>query len=54
MLFSKALGKNVAVGVIACNDRSYDSRRWWHYSAGLRAVIGEMMVYVYALFFSLT
>lgn len=53
MLFSKALGKKVAVGVIACSDRSYDARRWWHYSSGLRSVIGEAMVYVYALFFSL-
>jgi hypothetical protein len=53
MLFSKALGRNIAVGVIACNDRSFDSQRWWHYSSGLRMVIGEALVYIYALFFSL-
>ena len=53
MLFSKALGKHIAVGVIACNDRSFDSLRWWHYSSGLRTVIGEALVYIYALFFSL-
>jgi hypothetical protein len=53
MLFSKALGKQIKVGVIACPVRSYDSRRWWHYSEGLRNVIGEALVYVYALFFSI-
>jgi hypothetical protein len=53
MLFAKALGKNVSVGVIACNDRSYDSRRWWHYSAGLRMVTGETLAFVYGILFSL-
>jgi hypothetical protein len=53
MLFSKALGKNVSVGVIACHDRSYDSRRWWHYSVGIRTVIGEGLAYIYGLLFSL-
>jgi hypothetical protein len=53
MLFAKALGRNVTVGVIACSDRSYDSRRWWHYSAGVRMVSGEGLAYIYGLLFSL-
>jgi hypothetical protein len=53
MLFAKALGRHVSVGVIACHDRSYDSRRWWHYSAGIRMVTGEGLAYIYGLLFSL-
>jgi hypothetical protein len=53
MLFAKALGRNVIVGVIACGDRSYDRRRWWHYSAGVRMVTGEGLAYMYGLLFSL-
>jgi len=54
MIFSRALGSKCSVGVIACDDRSYDSHRWWHYSSGLRTVVGEALVYVYALFFAMT
>jgi hypothetical protein len=53
ILFAKALGKKIDVGVIACNDRSYDSRRWWRYSAGVRMVTGEGLAYVYGILFSL-
>jgi hypothetical protein len=52
LIFSRALGHACTVGIIACKDRSYDNRRWWHYSSGLRIVVGEAMVYVYALLFA--
>jgi uncharacterized SAM-binding protein YcdF (DUF218 family) len=51
LLFEKALGKNVAVGIIAVPNPDYDSRRWWHYSDGVREVIGESIAYIYARFF---
>jgi hypothetical protein len=53
MLFAKALGRHISVGVIACHDLSYDSRRWWHYSSGIRMVTGEGLAYLYGLLFSL-
>jgi hypothetical protein len=53
MLFAKALGKRVSVGVIACHDRTYDSRHWWHYSSGVRTVTGEGLAYIYGVLFSL-
>ena len=48
LLFEKALGKSVTVGVIALADREYDEQRWWHYSQGVRTVIDEALAYVYA------
>jgi uncharacterized SAM-binding protein YcdF (DUF218 family) len=48
LLFQKALGKGVAVGVIALEARDYDERHWWHYSQGVRILIGEVLAYAYA------
>jgi uncharacterized SAM-binding protein YcdF (DUF218 family) len=50
-LFEEALGKNVRVGIIAVPNPDYDARRWWHYSDGVREVIGESIAYIYARFF---
>jgi hypothetical protein len=51
LLFRKALGPGFAVGVIALEDREYDSRRWWRSSEGVRDVLGEAIAYIYARFF---
>jgi uncharacterized SAM-binding protein YcdF (DUF218 family) len=51
LLFQKALGKDVRVGIIAVPNPDYDERHWWHYSEGVRAVLGECIAYVYAGFF---
>ena len=51
LLFKKALGKNVAVGIIAVPNPDYDARHWWRYSDGVREVIGESIAYIYARFF---
>ena len=50
LLFQKALGSTVKVGIIACPDSYYDSRRWWASSEGVRTVTGEGLAYVYARF----
>ena len=50
-LYRKALGQNVAVGVIAVSDPNYNSTRWWRYSEGVREVMGESIAYIYARFF---
>ena len=48
LLFQKAFGNNVAVGVIAVPNPDYDARRWWRYSDGVRDLIGESIAYIYA------
>jgi uncharacterized SAM-binding protein YcdF (DUF218 family) len=51
LLFEKALGKNVTVGIIAVPNPDYDWRRWWSYSEGVKAVGSEALAYVYARLF---
>jgi hypothetical protein len=51
LLYQKAFGKNVAVGVIAVSNPDYDPTQWWRYSDGVREVIGESIAYIYARFF---
>ncbi len=50
LLFSRALGPAVAVGVIAIEDRDYDPKRWWKTSAGVRSLVDETVAYLYARF----
>jgi DUF218 domain len=50
LLFQKALGDKVAVGVIAVPNPDYDAKHWWRYSEGVREVISESAAYVYARF----
>jgi hypothetical protein len=51
LLFQKAFGKQVTVGIIAVQNPDYDGKRWWRYSEGVREVMGESIAYVYARFF---
>jgi len=48
LLYQKALGGRVNVGIIAVADRDYDASRWWTSSLGVRAVTGEWVAYGYA------
>ena len=48
LLFQKALGSSVKVGIISVPHPDYDSRRWWKYSQGVRSVMGECIAYAYA------
>jgi len=50
LLFEKALGHDVAVGVIAVANPDYDSRHWWRYSQGVKEVVSEGAAYLYARF----
>jgi uncharacterized SAM-binding protein YcdF (DUF218 family) len=51
LVFQKALGDTVAVGVIAIPSPDYDAKHWWRYSDSVREVIGESIAYIYARFF---
>jgi uncharacterized SAM-binding protein YcdF (DUF218 family) len=50
MLFQKAFGNRVKVGIIAVPDPDYDAKRWWNYSEGVREILGESLAYIYAKF----
>jgi uncharacterized SAM-binding protein YcdF (DUF218 family) len=51
LLFQRAFGKNVQVGIISVPNPDYPPNRWWHYSAGLKDVVSEFAAYVYAKIF---
>ncbi|HMD69371.1 MAG TPA: hypothetical protein VKF42_10870 [Chitinivibrionales bacterium] len=53
LLYARVLGREYTVGIVACVNRDYDSRHWWHYSNGVRAVADETLAYCYAWVFSL-
>ena len=50
LLFRKAFGPGVDVGVISVPDPDYDPARWWRYSEGVREILGESIAWVYAAF----
>jgi uncharacterized SAM-binding protein YcdF (DUF218 family) len=52
LLFQKAFGKDVSVGVIALSGEGDHWKRWYHYSDDVREVIGETVGYLYAKLFS--
>ena len=51
LLYEKAFGKNVSVGIIAVSNPDYDPRHWWRSSEGVREVMGESIAYIYAKIF---
>jgi hypothetical protein len=51
LLFQKAFGDDVAIGVIAAEDQSYDPKGWWKCSEGVRTVLDELIAYLYAVVF---
>jgi uncharacterized SAM-binding protein YcdF (DUF218 family) len=53
LLFQKAFGKDVQVGIIAVANVDYPANKWWHYSQGLKDVVSESAAYLYSrlLFF---
>ena len=51
LMFQKAFGKEVEIGVTALPVRDYDPGKWYRSSQGFRVVTGEAMAYGYARFF---
>jgi hypothetical protein len=48
LLFEKAFGPEVRVGVIALENQDYDPQHWWKSSQGFRTVTDEIIAYAYA------
>ena len=51
LLFEKAFGDDVKVGIIAVRSPDYDARRWWCYSEGVKDISSEALAYLYARLF---
>ena len=50
LLFQKAFGNEVHVGIIAVPHLDYPANQWWLYSEGVKDVVSESAAYVYARF----
>jgi uncharacterized SAM-binding protein YcdF (DUF218 family) len=48
LLYEKAVGDDIKVGVIAVEDRRFDPDVWWRSSQGVRTVVDESIAYLYA------
>lgn len=48
LCFRRALGPDVAVGLLAVDTREYDAERWWKFSQGVKDVVGETLSVAYA------
>jgi len=49
VLFSRALGQGIAVGVIAGTDDDYDPDRWWMSVRGIYVIFRKLLGYLYAV-----
>ena len=49
VLFSRALGPGIAVGVIAGTDDDYDPDRWWMSARGSYVILRKLLGYLYAV-----
>ena len=51
LLFQKALGSDIKVGIISIPPDDFPARQWYRYSAGIKDVIAESAAYLYARLF---
>ena len=50
LLFEKALGPEIKVGILSKDGEDYDADNWYRRSAGVRNVLSEFIAYGYARF----
>ncbi|MGQ4645784.1 ElyC/SanA/YdcF family protein [Lyngbya aestuarii] len=50
LVFKQTLAPSVKVGVISVKAISYEPKKWWISSAGVRTIISETVAYIYARF----
>ncbi len=53
LVYEKALGSGVRIGISNIEEKNFDPKAWWKTSEGFRIVLDETIAYTYArLFFS--
>jgi hypothetical protein len=50
LLYQKALGRQIKVGIISIPSKDYPVDDWFHYSEGVKEVVSEAGAYIYARF----
>ena len=50
LLFEKAFGPDVRVGIIPLTNEEYEADHWWRYSEGVKETLSESAAYVYSRF----
>ena len=50
LMFEKAFGPGVKVGVISVRSPDFDAKHWWYYSEGAEEIVQETLAYCYAKF----
>jgi uncharacterized SAM-binding protein YcdF (DUF218 family) len=50
LLFQKALGPEIKVGIMSKDSEDYNGKNWYRRSAGVREVLSEFIAYGYARF----
>lgn len=50
LMFEKAFGDRVKIGIISVPSPDYDAKHWWRYSEGVEDVVGQGIAYLYARF----
>lgn len=48
LCFQRALGREVVVGVVSLDNRDYNSKQWWKFSAGVKSILSECLGLLYA------
>ena len=48
ILFKKAFGSEMTIGIISIKSMDYEPNQWWKYSSGVRTIINETIAYFYA------
>lgn len=48
LLYQRAFGADISIGVISIPRRDYDPAAWWRSSTGVREVCSEALAYAYA------
>jgi uncharacterized SAM-binding protein YcdF (DUF218 family) len=51
LLFQKAFGDSVKIGIISVPNPDYDAAHWWRYSEGIKEVVSEGSAYLYVRLF---
>ena len=51
LLYEKAFGRGAKIGILAVDDLTFDSHRWWASSPGFRTVMSELLGYFYVRLF---
>ncbi len=51
LLFQKAFGGDIQIGVLALPNSDYDAAHWWRFSEGVKSVVSEGAAYLYVRLF---